>query len=42
MVFLSKVEDNYVEDAHDDEGDVANGDDYVFCTDGNVGAQQYA
>jgi hypothetical protein len=25
----------YIEDAHEDEGDVANGDDYVFCTEGN-------
>ncbi len=33
--FVSKVEDKYVEDANDDEGDVANGDDYVFCTEGN-------
>ncbi len=36
MFFFSKVEDNYVEDAHEDEGDVANGDDYVFCTDETV------
>ncbi len=32
---MGKVPDEYIEDAHEDEGGVANGDDYVFCTEGN-------